>query len=139
MPLVKPKISQNKHRNFMIKGNGSELCVMCKKSHAIYRCTMFLKLSPIERFNVVKRHKLCLNCLTDLHKLATCQSKYNCRLCQSKHNYLLCGSQTNNSLAEMNTAAKEIDPPWHVPENLAAQTQDLNCVVSKEIKCCNDQ
>lgn len=46
-------------------------------------------MNPEERFLAVKRHNLCINCLSDGHKLSTCKSNYSCSVCKLKHNSML--------------------------------------------------
>ncbi|XP_075157764.1 uncharacterized protein LOC142231031 [Haematobia irritans] len=46
-------------------------------------------MTPEERFAVVKRNNLCLNCFSNNHRLHQCTSKYSCGKCNSRHNSLL--------------------------------------------------
>lgn len=63
-------------------------CPNCKGSHAIYNWEQFLNLQPLERISIVKRLKLCSNCLKDNYFLKDCRS-YPCRICSKYHNSLL--------------------------------------------------
>lgn len=67
-------------------------CSSCKKdAHPIYRCGSFLDKTPRERYEFVKRNKLCVLCLQSGHSCSNCpnsSSKFACS-CNEPHNYLL--------------------------------------------------
>ncbi|XP_063911207.1 uncharacterized protein LOC135128239 [Zophobas morio] len=71
-------------------------CYFCKKSHLIYNCVTFSKLSVSERRSQVDRLKLCQNCLKPSHTSDSCKSM-SCKLCQLKHNTLLHSDQPSHS------------------------------------------
>lgn len=82
--------SNNKTRSLVMKVNKPlSVCPLCKGAHAIFKCESFLALNPIERFHYVKKHMLCINCLSPNHKVGLCQSSHVCSICKSKHNSLL--------------------------------------------------
>ncbi|GFX36311.1 DUF1758 domain-containing protein [Trichonephila clavipes] len=60
-------------------------------------------MNPLQRFNIVKKHGLSINCLNNNHKVALCKSKYTCKLCQEKHNYSLCRSENSAERSSSNT------------------------------------
>lgn len=64
-------------------------CPACSMDHLLRTCPKFLKLTPGEIFQVVKRNNLCINCLSDGHKLNSCQSNFSCSVCKMKHHSLL--------------------------------------------------
>ncbi|GFR33926.1 DUF1758 domain-containing protein [Trichonephila clavata] len=98
LKLKTPFLSKGK--SFIVKSNNNNHCLLCKTSHRLYDCTLFLKMNPLQRFNLIKKHGLCINCLNNNHKVALCKSKYTCRLCRGKHNYLLCRSEKGLSDTE---------------------------------------
>lgn len=55
-------------------------CFYCKEPHIIIRSQTFLKLSPAERNNQVKKLNLCLNCLQPNHASQDCTSS-SCKQC----------------------------------------------------------
>ncbi|XP_011860319.1 PREDICTED: uncharacterized protein LOC105557635 [Vollenhovia emeryi] len=63
-------------------------CGLCKRSHLLFKCDKFLKLSPNERYQQARQLKLCTNCLKEGHIGRECRSSA-CRKCSKKHNTLL--------------------------------------------------
>lgn len=59
-------------------------CYYYQGQHLIYFCNQFLKLSVEDRFQAVKRLRLCINCLRDDHFMADCKSS-SCRQCGITH------------------------------------------------------
>lgn len=95
-----PSTSSNKfsHKNsnpnltqsFVIQNPKQVSCCACHKAqHPLYNCEAFLKLSPVQRFDLVKQNKICINCLNVNHIVTACKSKHTCNHCSSKHNTLL--------------------------------------------------
>ncbi|XP_031334025.1 uncharacterized protein LOC116164038 [Photinus pyralis] len=63
-------------------------CYYCKENHYLYQCPNFLKLTIQNRWNEVKRLKLCVNCFRGNHYNNECKSA-SCKKCDRKHNTLL--------------------------------------------------
>ncbi|XP_051167644.1 uncharacterized protein LOC127285590 [Leptopilina boulardi] len=80
----------------------SNSCPVCQEKHKPYACPTFLKLSPSERYNEIKKTSLCRNCLNGPHRTIDCKAS-NCQKCNEKHNTLLhfekrsSNNQVNNS------------------------------------------
>ncbi|XP_046686714.1 uncharacterized protein LOC124372372 [Homalodisca vitripennis] len=67
----------------------SSSCFACGNSdHKFHVCPTFLKLSPAERFQLVKRERKCFSCLRD-HNLPQFQSSHTCKRCRKRHHTLL--------------------------------------------------
>lgn len=64
-------------------------CPICKEPHEIMLCPKFLEFDTRERFNNVKRLRLCVNCLRANHMSNNCKVKSCCKKCHKKHNTLL--------------------------------------------------
>lgn len=62
-------------------------CVVCKKPHKLFQCTEFLAMAVNKRFELVKKNKICYNCLGS-HK-DKCPSSSTCKTCGKLHNTLL--------------------------------------------------
>lgn len=56
-------------------------CKLCKAAHSLRGCKQFLQMSVPDRFNFVKRHNFCINCLAANHELNNCSSAYTCSKC----------------------------------------------------------
>lgn len=66
-------------------------CLLCKtnKHEHLYQCSLFLKMTPHERYKFVKTNSICNNCLSCKHNFATCTSQRTCNVCASRHHTLL--------------------------------------------------
>ena len=66
-------------------------CLVCKEPHKLFKCSLFLKLSPKEKLVTVKTNRLWFNCLCDTHSVRDCPSRYRCfeRKCGMKHHTTL--------------------------------------------------
>ncbi|XP_023236884.1 uncharacterized protein LOC111635960 isoform X2 [Centruroides sculpturatus] len=89
--FVKPRCSQDrvKPKSLFIKYNSMSHCILCKQNHPVYTCDSFLRLEASQRNDVVAKNNLCFNCLSDRHKLSSCNSKSCCKICRKRHNTLL--------------------------------------------------
>lgn len=75
--------------SFVVSGNQS--CNLCEQTdhHNPFKCTSFRNLDPIGRYDLVKRKKLCLNCLAPNHVANNCPSNSRCQHCRVSHHTLL--------------------------------------------------
>jgi hypothetical protein len=83
------KIITQKNAQYNIK---KRPCVFCKEIHAPSSCTKLR--DPLTRMNIVKRDKLCFNCLGH-HRVSECKSKHTCKTCNKKHHTSLCNGRQN--------------------------------------------
>ncbi|XP_065094964.1 uncharacterized protein LOC135716044 [Ochlerotatus camptorhynchus] len=65
-----------------------EKSLMDWEAHCDDNCEAFLKLSPNNRLDFVKKHQLCINCLRGGHLAKDCRSSL-CRTCAKKQHSLL--------------------------------------------------
>jgi len=56
------------------------MCEVCKDSHAVSQCHIFKQLSNQKKCHLVKKIKLCINCLSNIHMIKDCQS-HGCKIC----------------------------------------------------------
>ncbi|XP_058840761.1 uncharacterized protein LOC131696228 [Topomyia yanbarensis] len=63
-------------------------CVACNHAHLLFQCDVFRGFSPQQRFDVVKRHGICINCLKGQHFAKNCTGGV-CKHCNQKHHTLL--------------------------------------------------
>ncbi|KAJ8966009.1 hypothetical protein NQ317_012304 [Molorchus minor] len=77
-------------KSFIVKEDSKfENCRLCNSKHPLSSCTKFLSKTPQQRFEIVKQHNLCLNCLNGSHTVRHCRSRYRCKVCRFSHNSLL--------------------------------------------------
>ncbi|XP_058974418.1 uncharacterized protein LOC131800745 [Musca domestica] len=69
--------------------NGRFLCRLCQRPHSLRRCHKFLDMDMTKRFEVVRKHKYCVNCLVLDHSHGSCFSDTGCRHCHKYHHILL--------------------------------------------------
>ncbi|XP_054728899.1 uncharacterized protein LOC129237929 [Anastrepha obliqua] len=65
-------------------------CVLCSSSnHKLVGCLRFKEMNTNQRFDLIKKHDLCINCLGNGHRMIQCPSKNRCRCCNRAHHTLL--------------------------------------------------
>ncbi|XP_055591566.1 uncharacterized protein LOC129743554 [Uranotaenia lowii] len=73
------------HLSSQLRGS----CVFCGEPfHKVYQCRRFQHWSVNERLSEVRKHRLCINCLSTEHFVDSCL-KDSCQLCRDKHHILL--------------------------------------------------
>lgn len=97
-------------------------CTICKQLHSIFQCSDFLRLTPHERYSLAKEKKLCLNCLSSIHKISDCKSTNVCNICRSRHHSLLhfdksCSVNNNNDRENISSSSQT--PSNEMSENLS--------------------
>ncbi|GIY23159.1 hypothetical protein CDAR_56001 [Caerostris darwini] len=102
------KVSNNSAYSSQIVAN---ICTYCKSSshHRLFKCDSFLELPNKEKWDTVKKLKLCSNCLTfKSHTIDKCRAEL-CKICTKPHNTILCSkdsksdSQTENELPSISS------------------------------------
>ena len=53
--------------------------------HFLAYCPRYQSLAPAEKYNLVKQHKLCINCWSSRHSRNTCTSERRCQQCRGFH------------------------------------------------------
>ena len=98
-PLVRSTKPIRSATALMVSTNPSQKasCLECGAQHFIYQCHIFSKKKPFEKLRLVKRHRLCLNCLGTGHYLKDCPIKSTCKHCSNHHHSLLHFGDRNNS------------------------------------------
>ncbi|XP_054709666.1 uncharacterized protein LOC129219330 [Uloborus diversus] len=107
-----------KSKSFIVKSNNiSKICVACKtQTHQLYHCDKFKAMKLSERIDLVKKYRLCFNCLSDRHLVSQCNSKSSCFVCKKKlnhhtllHKYVNCiNSRQNNADCGGSTGTPQI-------------------------------
>lgn len=64
-------------------------CIFCKNdNHFIYQCPQFIQLPLNEKYEIIRKNKICSNCLRPGHYKSECRSR-GCKKCNAKHNSVL--------------------------------------------------
>ena len=71
-----------------------ERCPECKGEHRLYECKSLLSRDPRARLFIIRRLRLCFNCLRPNHVQAQCPSRRRCLECSSDHHTLLHSAMT---------------------------------------------
>ncbi|XP_067129093.1 uncharacterized protein [Centruroides vittatus] len=90
--------------------SGSNTCFLCKNEHSLSKCSRFTQMSTQKRIDVVKRNRLCFNCLTARHQAKTCMSLSRCRICGKLHHTMLHISRDSEVSSTLNSG-KAFSPP----------------------------
>ncbi|KAH8373686.1 hypothetical protein KR200_000575, partial [Drosophila serrata] len=97
-----------------------DLCSM--ENHPLRRCPRFLKMTVVERSNIIRRKQLCLNCLARGHQQRDCPSAHSCLTCRKRHHTLL---HPRNSLASSHSSSHSSSQPNHRSSNPPPSPTDI--------------
>ncbi len=64
-------------------------CHACGQQHGLLRCESFRNLSVDARTDLVKKHKLCMNCFSSAHGYRSCPGRFSCKTCNGRHHTML--------------------------------------------------
>ncbi|XP_058828570.1 uncharacterized protein LOC131688381 [Topomyia yanbarensis] len=107
---ILPPIADNKRPRFGVSHpSTSGRCSFCSEpSHSAFICKRFQNLSVSERYDTVRKHGLCVNCLSGGHLARNC-TRGMCRNCGRRHHTLL--HPSNASANSGNEKQKSRRPP----------------------------
>ena len=83
-PKTTPKKVHQEAYSSIVEHSASCQMKECSGSHSISHCDRYKQLGTREKKTVVRKLKLCLNCL-GRHFVADCLSKFSCRTCNGRH------------------------------------------------------
>lgn len=89
----------NLQRAKLSHANGRKPCSLCGGDHFISRCLNFKKHTISRRVSILRKNKLCFNCLHHDHFATQCRSLYSCLVCNKKHSTFIHTDQLNSSLS----------------------------------------
>ncbi|XP_058820716.1 uncharacterized protein LOC131682920 [Topomyia yanbarensis] len=105
-----------------VTGTTPRSCPFCKQAiHSPFKCEAFRNSSVQQRYELVKRKSLCINCLSPDHQIKNCASSA-CRVCGQKHHTML-HQQTSNRNP---TQAHALKPSTQTPSTDQTQSQTQN-------------
>ncbi|XP_063926012.1 uncharacterized protein LOC135139641 [Zophobas morio] len=101
-------------------------CFICNKTHGIFSCEDFSKLTPNERFDRIKTMNRCINCFRSNHSTKDCKAS-GCKNCGKNHHTLLHfeNNASTNNKTNLNDA-EEFD-------KLCPSTSHCNLAVTSNI------
>ncbi|XP_066258254.1 uncharacterized protein [Euwallacea similis] len=80
--------ASSKNYSYSLMQRVGRECHICNENHFVYQCPRFTQLSVSEKYNEIRKHKLCSNCLRIGHLNQECKSS-GCKKCAKKHNTAL--------------------------------------------------
>ncbi|XP_050500843.1 uncharacterized protein LOC126880821 [Diabrotica virgifera virgifera] len=82
---------RNRSSSSFVTNSSSVCCALCKQSHYLNQCSLFLDKSPKERYQFCKESSSCFKCLNQAnHSVKSCPTSFKCSKCSSHlHNSLL--------------------------------------------------
>ncbi|XP_071577544.1 uncharacterized protein [Temnothorax nylanderi] len=106
-------------------------CPLCPASHLLSACPLFVGKNSSERWDLVKQHKRCFNCLSEKHSSPDCKSKYSCRVCHKKHHSMLHSTSNSSSALSGATLAGTISPDRSSPQTPEPKVEVTSMLASK--------
>lgn len=107
--------NDNNHNNYVQKD-----CVLCdKEKHHLYRCPKFKGMEVPQRIEVLKKEKVCFNCMKD-HKNRPCTHR-SCMKCSRNHNTMIHYDNRTKNKPNANTTDK---PPSTLNKEIPNATSD---------------
>nr|CAH7724598.1 unnamed protein product [Callosobruchus chinensis] len=95
--------------------SANQVCLLCKKDHALSSCSVFVKLNINERIDRAKQLRLCLNCLKPGHFSRICRAS-TCKKCNYKHHVLLHIEKARHQPATAQNTDHEVSRSAHETE-----------------------
>ncbi|XP_031341102.1 uncharacterized protein LOC116169214 [Photinus pyralis] len=94
-------------------------CSQCQGEHYLSNCDQFTRLPVEERFNIVTRSKLCINCLRPNHLARFCRSS-RCKRCNGKHHTTLHNHDHTSAVEKV----RSTQPAGNISATAATHTQE---------------
>ncbi|XP_063427242.1 uncharacterized protein LOC134710774 [Mytilus trossulus] len=101
---TKPRQNQALNTRNIRQNLDTKHCVFYHDVHAPAHCANIS--DPAARMNIVKREKLCFNCLRT-HRIHDCKSKHLCRNCNKRHHTSLCTVRQFNNKNHENDRSRQ--------------------------------
>ncbi|XP_053964104.1 uncharacterized protein LOC128867038 [Anastrepha ludens] len=108
-------------------------CSLCDQPvfHNAFKCSPFMKLSSFQRYDVVKKKNLCLNCLGQNHTSKQCPSTHRCQVCRESHHTLL--HRNSTSAANEQSSTSSLTPPSTSMHSTSVPASLQVCIGSQEV------
>ncbi|XP_045466602.1 uncharacterized protein LOC123675299 [Harmonia axyridis] len=117
--------------SFAITDRNGQKCPLCKELHFIYNCEKFITLPTSEKYNEVRKLRLCSNCLRPGHVKRECKSG-KCKKCNLNHNTLLHNNSQQHNAAKSNNESSQqsINDESRTVSNIISHEQSTNLVTN---------
>jgi hypothetical protein len=120
----KPRPQPDRNSNFIRKNddNRQNKCVVCAGNHSIIDCADFLKQNITDRWETVKRFRLCFKCLGDAHRPNSNKCRYKaCGKggCEAAHHVTLHGRSNINSKEKVIAVKEHVSSVNHANQSQA--------------------
>lgn len=84
-------------RKFLEEVQTTDICCpYCRGKHKMCRCEKFKNLELGDRWDVIERLRMCVNCFSRAHLTSNCREGA-CRKCRAMHNSLMCSQSYHNN------------------------------------------
>ncbi|UYV72586.1 hypothetical protein LAZ67_9003863 [Cordylochernes scorpioides] len=84
--------------------NKGQNCILCHQIHKLNDCQRFINLPLPKKWELVKKHKLCQNCLRANHEISKCLITSRCKNCKQNHHTLLHEYNSEPSIPQPTTS-----------------------------------
>ena len=64
-------------------------CIKCNKQHSLQQCTQFINMGLSQKYDFLRSHRRCFNCLEGSHTSTCCPSTKTCEKCDRHHHPIL--------------------------------------------------
>ncbi|UYV85166.1 hypothetical protein LAZ67_X004794 [Cordylochernes scorpioides] len=105
IPLFQEQKTSSK--NMMAHGlyvNKGQICILGHQIHKLNDCHRFINLPLPKKWELVKKHKLCQNCLRANHEISKCLITSRCKNCKQNHHTLLHEYNSEPSIPQPTTS-----------------------------------
>ncbi|XP_067207876.1 uncharacterized protein [Linepithema humile] len=119
-------------RNERLRGSvhtvNSGKCAKCVGTHALHKCPSFLSQPIDSRWQTVKRHKLCCNCLRNGHFSSKCPTTSRCFRCKRAHHSTLHRDTAPSSEPHGTTSASDVVKPANQDDSKNSEAATVQSV-----------
>ena len=110
-------------------------CIVCSLDHPLWKCTDFHTKPVSDKWDIVKRERLCFNCLSKGHASKDCKSSYKCKHCNKLHHTLLHRNPTNqNQTSNHNTKRDSSNQTQNTSENANVASAAVHTIHKVRLK-----
>lgn len=121
--------SSNPGPSDLFKDSRPRTCLKCKGDHYLFGCQEFKNLDVNKRIQLVRKAKVCWNCLRPGHRVLDCKSNFKCHTCKKRHHTLLHQDSRTNQ-GEQPKIQRQNPPPQAVNSTTQPSVDQAGAVVA---------